>query len=116
MSLPRRYTIDADGKLKTEPAGNIESLRKDHVHIDATTDLAVNTEVILDKVNGNAMELIAHINPANAKTIELKVLRSPNEQEYTRILFQPNAGYQLSRGHSPQRHPTANIQARFPND
>ena len=27
--------------------------------------------------------------------IELRVLRSPNEQEYTRILFHPQAGYKI---------------------
>ena len=94
MSLPRRYTIDTDGKLKTEPAGDIESLRMEHVRVDAM-ELAINTEVVLEKVNGNAMEINAHIDPTNSQMIELKVLRSPNEAEYTRILYQPYAGYQL---------------------
>ena len=94
MSLPRRYTIDSDGKLKTEPAGDIESLRKEHVRVEET-ELTINTETVFDEVSGNAIELIAHIDPANAKTIEMKVLRSPNEAEFTRILFQPYAGYQL---------------------
>lgn len=94
MSLPRRYTIDAEGKLKTEPAGDIQSIRKEHVHIDAT-QLSINTELVLDRVKGNAMEMVANIDPADSKTIELKVLRSPDEAEYTRILFQPYVGYQL---------------------
>lgn len=94
MSLPRRYTIDADGKLKTEPAGDIESLRREHVHIDGK-ELAVNTEYLLDAVSGNAIELAMEVDPKNSKTLELKVLRSPDESEYTRILYQPYAGYQL---------------------
>ena len=94
MSLPRRYTIDSDGKLKTEPAGDIESLRKEHVRLEGT-DLPMNTELNIENVNGNALELIAHIDPANSKMIEVKVLRSPNDSEYTRILYQPFAGYQL---------------------
>jgi len=94
MSLPRRYTIDGDGKLKTEPAGDIDSLRRDHEGI-ASADLPSNSEVVLEKVRGNAMELIAEIDPRNAQVIELKVLRSPTEEEYTRILFHPQAGYRF---------------------
>ena len=94
MSLPRRFTLDADGKLKSEPAGDIESLRKDHRRIEAT-DLPINSEVVLENVGGSAMELIARVDPTNAKLIELKVLRSPDEEEVTRILFQPDTGYQL---------------------
>ena len=41
------------------------------------------------------MELIAHIDPTNSKMIELKVLRSVNEDEFTRILFHPTAGYKV---------------------
>ncbi|MEM7478040.1 MAG: GH32 C-terminal domain-containing protein, partial [Planctomycetota bacterium] len=94
MSLPRRWTLCERGRLRVEPAGDIESLRRDHVRVEAT-DLPTNSEVVLDNVKGNAMELIAQIDPLNSKMIELKVLRAPNEEEYTRILFHPMAGYKL---------------------
>jgi beta-fructofuranosidase len=94
MSLPRRWTLCEEGRLKVEPAGDIESLRKDHQRIEAT-DLPINSEVILKNVSGNAMELLAYIDPTNSKMIEMKVLRSPNEEEFTRILFHPIAGYKV---------------------
>jgi hypothetical protein len=62
------------------------------------TDLPINNEVVLENIRGNAMELIAHINPTNSKMIELEVLRSPKEEEHTRVLFHPLAGYRLREG------------------
>lgn len=93
MSLPRRWSLCEEGRLRVEPAGDIESLRQDHQRIEAF-DLPINDEKVFKNVS-NAMELIAHIDPMNAKMIELKVLRSPNEEEYTRILFHPIAGYKI---------------------
>ena len=35
MSLPRRWTLCEEGRLKVEPAGAIESLRQEHQHVEA---------------------------------------------------------------------------------
>ena len=63
MTLPRRLTLAAGDKLaplRTEPAGDIESLRSDHRHV-GKTNLPANKEVVLDSIKGNAMEIVAEI-------------------------------------------------------
>ena len=40
------------------------------------------------------MELIAKIDPGEAPMVEMNVLRSPNREEYTRIAFFKNRGFQ----------------------
>jgi len=74
MSLPRRLTLNP---LYIEPAGDVESLRADHKHIEAMT-LPVNRDVALSDIRGNAMEIVAEIDPQQGQTIELNVLRSPD--------------------------------------
>ena len=91
MTLPRRLTLDADDRLLQEPAGDIESLRYDPVSIGETT-LPANEEIVLDAVQGNAMELALELDPADAPLVELNVLRSPGRQEYTRIAFFKHRG------------------------
>ena len=91
MTLPRRLTLDAEGRLLQEPAGDIESLRYDPVSIGETT-LPANEEIVLDAVQGNAIELALELDPADAPLVELNVLRSPGRQEYTRIAFFKHRG------------------------
>ncbi|MBL7189849.1 MAG: glycoside hydrolase family 32 protein [Phycisphaerae bacterium] len=92
MSLPRRLTLINKDELGIEPAGDIESLRKDHQHVGAMT-LPANEEVVLEKVRGSAMELIAEIEPKGASMVEINVLRSPGAEELTKIRFLPERGY-----------------------
>ena len=48
---------------------------------------------MLDNIYGNAMEIIAEIDPKSAPMIELTVLRSPGKEEFTRISFFKQRGY-----------------------
>lgn len=100
MSLPRRLTLISEDEVGIEPAGNIESLRADHIHLDAMT-IPANKETILKKIRGDAMEIIAEFDPGEASQIELNVLRSPGNEEYTRIAILPNRGYQKGRNYWP---------------
>jgi len=95
MTLPRRLTLaprDKLNELRIEPAGDIESLRYDHRHVDAM-NLPANEELVLGNIKGNAMEIAAEIYPRNAQVVEMNVLRSPDRQEFTRIMFFKNRGY-----------------------
>ena len=92
MTLPRRLTLVAKDILEIEPAGDIESLRYDHQHVD-TMILPANQEVVLENVRGNAMEIVAEIDPKNSPMVEMNVLRSPGKEETTRIMFFKNRGY-----------------------
>ena len=95
MSLPRLLTLAKDneiGVINTQPAGDIESLRHDHQHLDKRT-LPANEEVVLEKIKGSSMELIAEIDCKGSQMIELGVLRSPEREEVTRIMFFKGRGY-----------------------
>ncbi len=91
MSLPRRLTLIGKDELGIEPAGDVESLRTDHQHVGRRT-LPANKEVVLEKVRGNVMELMAEIDPKGASMLELNVLRSAGAEEVTRITFLPERG------------------------
>ncbi len=92
MSLPRRLTLTGKDELGIEPAGGIESLRTDHQHVPAMT-LPANQELVLEKIRGTSMEMIAEIDPKGASMVELNVLRSAGAEERTRITFLPERGY-----------------------
>lgn len=103
MSLPRRLTLGDDHRLRTAPAGAIESLRCEPRHVGATK-LPANREIVLDGIHGNSMELIAEIDPKGAPMVELNVLRAPEREEFTRIAFYPNRGYRhRDRGRQDKR-------------
>ncbi|MGV3556571.1 glycoside hydrolase family 32 protein [Larkinella arboricola] len=92
MTLPRRLTLLSKDELGQEPAGDIESLRYNAKQV-GSMKLPANKEIVLKGVNGNAMEISAEIDPKNAQLIELNVLRSPNKEEYTRIIFYKEKGF-----------------------
>jgi len=92
MSLPRRLTLIGPDQLGVEPAGDIESLRTDHQHVESMK-LPANQEVVLDGIQGNSMEIQAEIEHRWASMIEMNVLRAPNREELTRIAFYHGRGY-----------------------
>ena len=91
MSLPRRLSLSARGDVQIEPAGDIESLRGRHTQIAACT-IKGNSETVFDQLAGNAIELSLEVETNGAPLIELDVLRSPDQQEYTRIAFYRDRG------------------------
>jgi beta-fructofuranosidase len=100
MTLPRRLTLIGKEDFAIEPAGNVESLRSNHQHVKAMT-LPANQEVVLDQIRGDAIEIVAEIEPGGAPMVELNVLRSPNREEFTRIAFYKDRGYRRrDRGRS----------------
>jgi beta-fructofuranosidase len=92
MTLPRRLTLLDEDLLGVEPAGDIKSLRHAHQHIDAM-NLPANQEIILNDIHGNALEIVAELDPEDAPMIELNVLRSRGKEEFTRIMFFKQRGY-----------------------
>lgn len=96
MTLPRRLTVVGKDDIGVEPTGDIESLRYDRQEVK-NMKLPANKEVVLRNINGNAMEINLEIDPKMAPMIELNVLRSPNKEEFTRIAFFRNRGYNAVR-------------------
>ena len=101
MTLPRRLTLAGKDELAIEPAGDIASLRGTAVRV-GPTPLPANEEVLLNSVQGNALEIAAEIDVKGAPLIELTVLRSPKREEFTRIAFFKDRGYR-TRGLKPER-------------
>lgn len=92
MTLPRKLTLLADDVLGQEPAGDMSVLHYDEKHIENLT-LPANKEVMLDQISGNAMEIRAEIDLKDSELIEMDVLRSPNKEEYTRIIIYKEKGF-----------------------
>ena len=65
MTLPRRLTLASRDELAIEPAGDIESLRGAHQAVGGRT-LPANQEIVLQNIEGNAMEIVAEIDPKSA--------------------------------------------------
>jgi beta-fructofuranosidase len=93
MSLPRRLSLlPGKDQLAMEPAGTLESLRFGHQRVSARP-LPANREIVLDGVQGNALEIVAEIDPGSAPLVEMNVLRSSGKEEFTRIAFYKQRGY-----------------------
>jgi beta-fructofuranosidase len=95
MSLPRRLTVSTEEgfeEVNQTPAGDIESLRYDRVHME-NIELRPNKEIVLEKVQGNCMEIYAEVDTKDSDLVEMRVLRSAKSEEYTRILFYKERGY-----------------------
>ncbi len=91
MTLPRLLTLDEDQRLLMDPAGDIESLRYDHRQL-GPIELPANREILLDDIQGNAMELSLELDPGDAPMVELNVLRAPDREELTRVAFYKHRG------------------------
>ena len=95
MTLPRRLTLSPGGRgLRMEPAGDVESLRYGHRQVGEMA-LPANEEVVLEGIEGRAMELMVEIDPRDASMVELNVLRSPGREEFTRIAFFEGRGFNV---------------------
>ena len=101
MSLPRRLTLIGRDEIGIEPAGDLASLRYEPQRV-APMRLPANQEIVLESVRGSALEIEAEIDPGNAPTVELNVLRAPQAEEVTRIALFKNRDV-TSRFMPPQR-------------
>ena len=91
MTLPRRLTLLGRHDLAVQVAGDVESLRRGHRRLGRTV-LPANEETVLAGLRGNAIELKISAVPGCASMFEVKVLRSPGKEEFTRICFYHRRG------------------------
>ena len=96
MSLPRRLTLLGRDELGQEPAGDFGSLRGKHTALQQTV-LPANQEFVVDGIQGKSLEIVAEIETKGAPLLELNVLRSPNREEFTRLAFYRDRGYDRGR-------------------
>ena len=86
MSLPQRLTLGDDRRLRMQPVEAVKTLRGEHQHLEELR-IPANRELVLDKIQGNVMELNVEIDPGQSHLIRLNILRSPNSEEKTSIVF-----------------------------
>jgi len=93
MTLPRQLNLDKKGELVQKPYESLKSLHKwNERQTVKPMQLPANQEVVFENVHGNAMEVQAVIEVSGSSMIEMKVLRSHDSEEYTRIAFFANRG------------------------
>lgn len=92
MSLPRRFTLGPDDTLIQEVYGDYQSLRGEPVELRNVKLESPAQEVVLEGLEGRELELELEFAPGTP-SVELDVLRSPDRQEFTRIIFYRNGGY-----------------------
>lgn len=101
MSLPRRLTLaDSGNDVHMAPVGDIESMRGELTELkpftlEANSDVVVRDleDVGVDALRGNVYEMQLELQPSDASMVELKVLQSPNQEEFTRVSVYRERGY-----------------------
>jgi len=91
MSLPRVLSLGDDGQLRIDIPEEIETLRygafrKENLTIPSDTDLTI------DGVGGNSLELIIDMVSAEASAYGVKVCVSPDGQEETLVYYDAAEG------------------------
>ena len=92
MSLPRRLTLISKDVIGQEPAADLSSLHFGGKKLEGV-NLPANKEIVLRGIKGNAMEIKAEIDMLSSQVVELNVLRSPDKEEYTRIVIFKERGF-----------------------
>jgi sucrose-6-phosphate hydrolase SacC (GH32 family) len=88
ISLPRILTLTKDDILEINPAEELKSLRNNYRHKESI-HVNSDTEITLEDIRGDTMEIIAEIESLGAKEYGIKVRCSPNGDEETSILYLP---------------------------
>ena len=112
MTLPRKLTLVNEDEVLVEPAGDVTSLRREHVHV-GPLELEANQEVVLEAVYGKTIEIEAVIAPSDAPVVEMNVLRSPAKEEYTRIAFFRDRGYRDRSRDGGQQYSLITLDAAY---
>lgn len=86
MTLPRVLSLDEEGRMRIEPVEETDSLRRDHLRIEAKT-VDADAEIELDGIRGDCLELQVTIDPREAARCGVKVRCSPNGSEQTAIIY-----------------------------
>jgi beta-fructofuranosidase len=86
MSLPQRLTLGDDKRLRIEPIESVATLRSTQVSVGETS-IPDDRELLLSEVRGDSVELDLEIDTRDCRRVELNVLRSPEGEERTSIVF-----------------------------
>ena len=90
MTVPRILSLAEDNSLIIEPAPELEVLRQNHRHRE-NLHLTADSELELDDVRGDCLELAVEVDVAEAGEFGVKVRCSPDGEEQTAIVCSPSA-------------------------
>jgi beta-fructofuranosidase len=90
MTLPRQVQLCADGELSFTPAAEVLSLRREHTCLGGRE--IPEGERVLEDIQGDALEIVARIDPAASETCGVSVLCAGDGCEQTCI------GYDAAQG------------------
>jgi beta-fructofuranosidase len=91
MSLPRVLTLGDDGLLRMDVPEEIEALRYGAVKKKGL-NVPAGTEVTVEGIGGNSLELVVDMGSAQASQFGVKVCVSPDGQEETAIFYDAAGG------------------------
>jgi len=86
MSLPRVLWLDADGMLRMKPPEELQMLRYNEQRRAGLT-VKADTELPLEGISGNSIELKLEIAPGEARQVGVKVCCSPKGEEETLVYY-----------------------------
>ncbi len=91
MTLPRILRLDQDGTLRIEPAPELEVLRM-NPSVCRDMRLTADSELVVDDVRGDCLELAVEMEPEDAQEFGVKVRCSPDGAEQTAVVYNASAG------------------------
>jgi len=86
MSLPRVLSLGPDGRLSMNPPAEIERLRH-HGKKEANLIVKADSDLALEGIGGNSLELALEMNARNAQQFGVKIGCSPGGEEQTLIYY-----------------------------
>ncbi len=86
MSLPRELWLGTDGMLRMRPVKELEALRYNARKLEDLT-VEADSELKLEDVRGNGIELAIEMVPDGARQFGVKVCCSPDGEEQTLVLY-----------------------------
>lgn len=117
MTLPRECSLDESGALCQKPLRELESLRKEQVHVE---NVAVKAKTALEQLAGKQREFELSVDLKDAQTVTLNLLETGDERftvSYNRAsqtlrVDRSLCGYPLTADLSPEKKPWR--EARVP--
>ena len=86
LSLPRVLTLGDDGQLRIDVPEEIEALRQDVFRREDFV-LPAGTDVLVDDIAGNSLELSIEIAGTDTSAFGVKICVSPDEHEATSVFY-----------------------------
>ncbi len=92
MTLPRRLSLQPDGRLSQMPFSAVESCRDGHAETHKNVVVSASDVVQLDGVYGDTIELTVTVDLLQAQSFSIRVFVSEDMSEFSEITVYRNRG------------------------